>query len=574
MKITLEKNQLGFFLTMTSFLGTAATLAAQSPNYPESVVPRTLAVGADLKDGKIRMKCEYQQDMPSEYTLQMNGEKLKFTAIPGKEAEGWMEAKIPEKMRENLTKAAENRGPWVFKGRELVREKDAVTTDAFKESNFPVDVTGDSREVPPETIDENRSLLVRDLAIVNDARASGIGAWSFGGVMTRLAAANAVADASKMVEDWLNQWATDQTVKGGDVVKARAKIKDVIASWPKSEDKKLDLAQSPFRLTAIVNRLDLRPKPVPGLEGEAGEGRFVFCLIDPATKEPFRGGDAFLVIFEFGVKFNTRTEVAEYGRKWVELSELEFEQDLFKEKLQALTDKFVTLNQLRTNERRLVAETKGNWELREFRITNDGKGFFTDTVKRTPANRYAAFMNLPADPADPLFADRLEALKKWANDNKAEILADNPRIGETLSVKGVAQPFAGAAAETPDPTSFWILSLLKSPLNANENEIRHHLSLQTCNGCHGGEAHLGFDQTRTAFVHIKERGINERAQISEFLDGIKMPDPGAAAAQPPNDLTRRHNDLARRIKDLSDLLSVLTNNPLPELRRDPLRFVH
>lgn len=42
--------------------------------------------------------------------------------------------------------------------------------------------------------------------------------------------------------------------------------------------RQLDLAQSPFRLLAIVNRVDLRENSIYG-GGDAGEGRLVFGAI-------------------------------------------------------------------------------------------------------------------------------------------------------------------------------------------------------------------------------------------------------------------------------------------------------
>jgi len=112
-----------------------------------------------------------------------------------------------------------------------------------------------------------------------------------------------------------------------------------------------------------------------GKDGDAGEGRFVYCLFNPKTGLPFTGGDAFLVIFEFGVRFKTFDDVQAYGKKWAELSCQPFDalvktnppcEDRFNQQLQIITDQFTELNQLRTNERHL-----GNiWELREFRVKN------------------------------------------------------------------------------------------------------------------------------------------------------------------------------------------------------------
>ena len=51
----------------------------------------------------------------------------------------------------------------------------------------------------------------------------------------------------------------------------------ILDNWPRTPDGKLDLAQPPLRLQAIVNRFDLRNLAA----GDAGEGRFVFAFEAP-----------------------------------------------------------------------------------------------------------------------------------------------------------------------------------------------------------------------------------------------------------------------------------------------------
>ena len=67
----------------------------------------------------------------------------------------------------------------------------------------------------------------------------------------------------------------------------------------------LDMAKSPFRLLAIVNRLDLRKTDSAG-EFHAGEGRFVFGLVDvEAGCMPLE----FVVIFEYGQRAESVEEI-------------------------------------------------------------------------------------------------------------------------------------------------------------------------------------------------------------------------------------------------------------------------
>lgn len=70
-----------------------------------------------------------------------------------------------------------------------------------------------------------------------------------------------------------------------------------------------------------------------------------------------------------------------------------------------------------------------------------------------------------------------------------------------------------------------------------DNEARHQLSLNTCNGCHSGE-------TGTSFLQIFPRLPGQVSQLSGFLTGETVPDPVTGAQRSFNDLARRARDLA------------------------------
>ena len=112
------------------------------------------------------------------------------------------------------------------------------------------------------------------------------------------------AQVSDFVKNWLNKWATDQTING-DIVAARTAVNTKILNpWlNKSKNAgapagQLDMRFAPFKLIAIVNRFDLRDGGVHGIPGSAvGEGRYVFCLINSTCNAALKMG----VILEFGV---------------------------------------------------------------------------------------------------------------------------------------------------------------------------------------------------------------------------------------------------------------------------------
>src|SRR5439155_20848169 len=102
-----------------------------------------------------------------------------------------------------------------------------------------------------------QELLMADTWIVDDARAEGLGPWSFGGLMTRIAGKH---PAAKLVRDWLGAWESDATFtppggKPETVPGNQRNVHDLLlAPWPKAADGSLNLAKAPFRLLAITYR--------------------------------------------------------------------------------------------------------------------------------------------------------------------------------------------------------------------------------------------------------------------------------------------------------------------------------
>ena len=117
------------------------------------------------------------------------------------------------------------------------------------------------------------------------------GPWTFGTLMRQLASKDPTHIAndsavSDFIKNWLNLWAITQIINS-DTVKARTLVNTIILNpWLNksrnagSPEGQLDMRFAPFKLLAIVNRVDLRDGALDGIPGSpCGEGRFVFCAI-------------------------------------------------------------------------------------------------------------------------------------------------------------------------------------------------------------------------------------------------------------------------------------------------------
>jgi hypothetical protein len=355
-------------------------------------------------------------------------------------------------------------------------------------------------------ITRSAELAITALSVVEDpVRTAPGGAWSFGALMRSMAGDQ---DPSTLVRNWLRTWASTQTVNGITLPARPAMLTKVLGPWETRSggaNRPLDFSKAPFRLLAITNRMDLRN---PGVQ--AGEGRFVFGVLDPAGN-PLE----FTVILEYALPGGSPEATQRWARDWHELGRLGVNHSSYNAKLQSLTDRFAktgvmagrpfgnALNQLRTNEF-VLAEP---WEMREFNLTETA--LKPATVKRTPDFGF----------------ENSSRLGDYIRANQTAILAEEHVVPERFG--GVA--FLGASALIPEQF-FW-----RAP-NVN-TEARHKFSLNTCNGCHAGE-------TGTAFTHIFPRRAGQQAALSVFLRGGTVLDPWTAAPRTFDDLGRRATDLS------------------------------
>ena len=356
------------------------------------------------------------------------------------------------------------------------------------------------------TIDRQAELAITALSVVEDpVRTAPGGAWHIGTLMRAMAGDQ---NPSSFMRQWLRTWTTTQTVNGLNLPARTQMINEVLGPWEQRSggaNQPLDFSRAPFRLLAIMNRMDLRN---PGVQ--SGEGRFVFGVLDPAGN-PLE----FTIILEYALPGGTPEAMQRWALDWHELGQLGLSHPNYNAKLQALTDRFAkngvmpgrpfgnALNQIRTNEVELAQE----WEMREFNLTDTG--LRPATVKRTP----------------DLGFDNSSTLANFIQTNQAAILAEQHLVPETFS--GVR--FLGAASRVPEDF-FW-----RAP--GASAEARHKFSLNTCSGCHAGE-------TGTEFTHVAPRAAGQAAVLSAFLRGGTVMDPVMHQTRSFDDLGRRAEDMA------------------------------
>jgi hypothetical protein len=407
-------------------------------------------------------------------------------------------------------------------------------------SDEPV-AAGSSAVNGPIAVDPAKELLVTDLSVVNDPvrtvwdGTEATGHWSFSRNMYWM---NGKKEPSRFILEWLRTWERDQDV-GGAVSKARPNIRKlVINPWlavSKKADGKtpcdvctpsatndcsasdfqctLDLTKEPFRLLAIVNRVDLR-STVPGAFN-AGEGRFVYGVLrrNPMTNE-IDGRFQFTVILEYEQPAKDVNGVRSWAKDWHALGGKSFKDKQFNQALAQVTEKWAAnrckgkpndscINQIRTNEVSLdptpTEPAKRIWELREFRLRGQPARFAQHAVAQTPR----------------IGLHGTDQLATFINKNQAAIEA---------GTHVVPKEFLGA--DSPGIVS---------------NKARHLYGLATCDGCHTAETIAAGGSAD--FTHVKVREAHQESALSPFLRGTTSLDPKDGSPHAFNDLQRRADDL-------------------------------
>ena len=438
----------------------------------------------------------------------------------------------------------------------------------------------------PFFVDAERSLFVTAVPVVeNPARTAhpctgagaGLGVWSLGHLMTEMAGAD---DPATFTESFFALFDSAQTIANG--LAAPALTAGVLATWPRLPDGKLDLARAPFKLLAIVNRIDLAGNFSYGRVGGA-ELRFVFQAMNATspTCAPLAGGDSFLMILEYGVQRRTCSALRDWAQDWKALGAYTPGSSTYNALLEALTEEVVSagaapskprgsaINQVRTNQAENVVE---RWVLREFRLTD--AGFAASGVKQTP--------QVPFNGAR--FGAHASDLAAWINARQTQVLNNRHSVTDFFDPATPTLAFLGAISQNrpvhklmPGPAEepLFLTSMWRATGIAT-SQLRHAFSLQTCDGCHGRE-------TDTVFVHVGNATtgvqVGHEALLSSFLTGGTVPDPDDPA------LDHHFDNLERRAAVLQDFAEADCFDrfvgpkaefmvPLPPVATQPLLSTH
>lgn len=394
-----------------------------------------------------------------------------------------------------------------------------------------------------------RSLIITDPGVTHDPTrtynrctntGTPMGKWTFGYLLQEMANQPLTGiSPPAFARRWLMHWKFAQGINFW-TVPARTAINTIISNWEAASGVPpggaLDLAKAPFRLVAIVNRMDLHGS-IGYSSGSAGETRFVFALEDTSCN-PL----PFLVIVEYGNTQTSCTSIKSLAQQWIALGGMVPGTPAYNSALEVLTEKVAkrnsapskpngsALNQLRTNEIQLGSQ----WELREYKIFSTGvaPGYLTeDTVKRTPDNSLNGTTTLAN-----CINTHLPTI--WPNPpaSMTNILTGSFDPLECPS----GTPFRGGASTVPFPATTMCFN---GPIVGNgaisAANARFEYSSNTCAGCHGGE----MQTSSTRFTHIDQFGT-----LSPFLTGAYSKSDCINTS-----ITRSFNEPFRRQQDLDAL---------------------
>ena len=417
-------------------------------------------------------------------------------------------------------------------------------------------------------IDPAKHLMITNLDVVEDPvrtnpNAGRRAVWTFKRLMENMAGEN---DPAEFTLRWLEHWETDQVVNG-QVSPARPDIRELIIDpWlDASCHGQLDLRLAPFKLLAIVNRIDLRVHNAKSVS-TAGEGRFIFGVVN-ANGLPLR----FVVIFEYELLAENMSEVRDWAHQWYKLGRHSLGSRGYNRALERITRRFSDagqapdkvngnpINQIRTNEISLGP----SWELREFVLDRNTGLLAQYTVAQTP---------------DTIRFNGTPQLARLINANEEALLDGTFSLPASWFGPGsISGPFLPSDFPDFEDRTFTVnpfggpfLSIPWSAANINNNEARHAFALNTCNGCHRDETDTAFVQVDFPRQHNLPKSLGNEAELAAFLTGGEVVDPV------DHKTVTKFNDLKRRAEDLKELLEHIhregfTNPPLEP--HEP-RFVH
>ena len=464
-----------------------------------------------------------------------------------------------------------------------------------------------ARSLQEHEIVTDKELLITSLEVVNGPEATYPGPWSFGHLMDEAFG----KDLSRnTVATWLDQWAKGEpgTSPESPGVPGREALDErLIAPWRQRDghvpgtEWLPDFSHAPFRLLAIVNRMDLGkhaappappPDDLPGFhnppggygtrstlaDSDAGEARLVFGAVDSNGK-PLAGG--MTIIFEYGLDAPAErpTRPYDWALAWHRLgARKSFDAD-YRTDLARLTRLFTdrretlaTAGKARENDllQRLAAEAgSASLQLLRVRINDGACGTLREFREFIPETGKLAIAPLPGTPDDSFFVQGSLAnrvLSDWLAEQRVAPVSqrDNPRAAKTEIPPSFTLPpnFVSAGKSLPvkthvaqvrdnDATFHW------DGWGLRDEGLRRAFSMQTCCGCHCGD-------TSSTFFHIAPASAESEATLSKFLrtDGSRWR---------PKDPSNGRSFLSSEIEDRKQLFANLLNPSMTRKALDQIR---
>lgn len=396
--------------------------------------------------------------------------------------------------------------------------------------------------------------------------------WSFGHMMKE-EAANRGVTASAFVTSFMDAWTTTANINGQTVPTSWGPI--LRDSWNFfAGNTTLPLHKAPFKLIAIVNRIDLRKHRAFG-EPLGGELRFVFGFLGGAQCPTGTAEAEASMIVEYSPNKGNENEVKDYATRWLALSTMAVgttaERDAYRNALQNLTEEVILngkLLRIRTNELRGTPAGK-TWDLTELE-PNPSTGLFRRvTVKQSPT---MALINGSQAMSDWIWANRGTLFanafdQEWGRGGRAATVPPIASYSVPNTFPGTSTFFRGgfnmigadpAAVPPAPPRSFPGFFGGPNPtgLPAGSegawSEARFRFSVGTCTGCHSSE-------TGTAILHISP--TSSGAQRSPWLSGtVTVTDPVTGSTRSFDEMARRETDLRKLVNGAAVTDPVFGNN--------------
>ncbi len=446
----------------------------------------------------------------------------------------------------------------VFDGHRLQRMERMQFIDPAEirqalQSHQPIHFTSQVLQGNPVSVLPDHELLINGISVVEDQTRTWdpcsrtgrqMGAWTFGALMTAIAnddpTTHLVADV--MVQTWLGQWSIQQNINHFPV-SARLGMIGVLRGWRNfahDSDGNIDISQAPFQLNAIVNRMDFTSAANP-----SGELRFVFGYA------PCQGSEGLPAAFNVILEYHVPVAQCSWAAQWHNL-------DLtagprFNMALQNITDQVAknnasqNLNQVRTNE--AFTDVFGIWEQKQFALM---AGALKEVpVAQTPNGDTASGrIDFNQSTCTPNSNCQAGVLTNYVNTFQQDILDNDYTV--PLSFPGQSPFLGGSTLNGPFNQFHHQLVYWQGNPAPNNNQARSIFSENTCNGCHGRETFVEFQQVVNR--QPGPPGTAMPAVLSAFLVGC-------STSSQSNPLTDQTGPCAAPPTNACTLQNTLTHNP-------------